>query len=396
MTTKNRFWPFSFFFIVSAAAAVYRPYLVLYFQSLSFSGAQIGLLVGVAPLVMMISLPLMTGLADRRNRHRFIMGLSLLIVVLSLLLFPTFKTFLLLLILIVILSIFLSPVFPLANNATMIMLGERKDLYGRVRVGGTIGFSIAAVIAGVLVENYGLKIAFWTAAVLYIVAFFFNQKLVHQEVAAENKPDQGRVKDLLKNPRFLILMLIGFAGGISYASNNTYLFPYLKELGAEESIMGLALTIGTIAEIPVLFFVSRFIKRFNSYAVLIFSTVMTSLRFLLLVIAANPSFVMGVQLLHGFTHPLLSVVGVTYADEQAPVGFKATAQGLFNAAIGGIGVAFGGFFGGLVFERMGGRGVYLAFCVFVLLILGSVTLIHYILPDKRESKSLPVSSKEIL
>lgn len=391
MKNKKLAWPFSFFFIVSAAAAVYHPYLVLYFQSLSLSGTQIGLLVGVAPLVMMVSLPLITGIADRTNKHSFIMSLSLLVVVLGLILYPTFKTFILLFSLIVLLSIFLSPVFPLANNATMIMLGERKELFGRIRMGGTIGFSIAAAIAGVLVENYGLKIAFWSAAVLYILAFFVNQKLVHQEGTAENVPNQGRVKDLLKNPRFFILMLIGFAGGISYASNNTYLFPYLKELGAEESIMGLALTIGTIAEIPVLFFVSRFIKRFNAYAVLIFSMVMTSLRFLLLVIAANPAFVLGIQVLHGFTHPLLSVAGVTYADEQAPVGFKATAQGLFNAAMGGIGAAFGGFVGGLIFDRMGGRGVYLAFCIFVLLILGLVGLLPRILPSRREPKSLTES-----
>ena len=391
MVFKKLTWPFSFFFIVSAAAAVYRPYLVLYFQSLSLSGAEIGLLVGVAPLVMMVSLPLITGIADRTNRHSFIMGLSLLVVVLGLVLFPTFKTFILLFFLVVLVSIFLSPVFPLANNATMIMLGEQKDLYGRIRVGGTIGFSIAAAVAGILVENFGLKIAFWSAAVLYLVAFFVNQKLTHQEGVGGNLPDRGRVKDLLKNPRFLILLLIGFAGGISYASNNTYLFPYLKELGAEESIMGLALTIGTIAEIPVLFFVSRFIKRFNSYAVLIFSTVMTSLRFLLLVLASNPTFVLGVQLLHGFTHPLLSVAGVTYADEQAPVGFRATAQGLFNAAMGGIGAAFGGFVGGLLFGRMGGKGMYLAFCIFVLLILGLVSLLPRILPSRSETKSISES-----
>ena len=133
--------------------------------------------------------------------------------------------------------------------------------------------------------------------------------------------------------------------------------------------MGLALTIGTIAEIPVLIFVGRFIKRFKSFAVLIFSTVMIGLRFLLLVIATNPSFVLFVQLAHGLTHPLLGIAGVIYADDHAPRGFRATAQGLFNAAMGGIGAAVGGFVGGLLFERLGGKGMYLVFCVFVILVL---------------------------
>ena len=139
--------------------------------------------------------------------------------------------------------------------------------------------------------------------------------------------------------------------------------------------MGFALTIGTVAEIPVLFFVSRFIKRFKAFPVLIFSTMMIGLRFLLMVIAFNPTSVLFVQLLHGFTHPLLNIAGVTYADEHAPGGLQATAQGLFNASMSGIGAA-GGFFGGLLFERWGAKEMYLVFSVFVIFILLVVCLIR--------------------
>ena len=388
MTYKTLVWPFSFYFIISAAAAVYRPYLVLYYQSLSLTGAQIGLLIGVAPLMAMVSLPLMTMLADRTNRHGLIMSLSLLILVLGLLLFPYLKTFTLLFTLTILFSIFLSPLFPLANSAAMFMLGEKKELYGRIRVGGTIGFSIAATVAGALVENYGLKFAFWGAAVIYAIAFFVNQQLVYSEGARENLPERGRIRDLLKNSRFLILLLVGFTGGISFVSNSTYLFPYLDELGAGESTMGLALTIGTVAEIPVLFFAGRFIKRFKAFAVLIFSTVMIGLRFLLLGIAVNPTFVVFVQLVHGLTHPLLNIAGVTYADEYAPRGLRATAQGLFNAALGGIGAAVGGFVGSLLFEGLGAKGMYLVFSLFVVVVLVVVSLKKRALPPEDERAPL--------
>jgi len=45
MKYKKIAWPFSLYFLRFAGAATYRPYLVLYYQSLSFTGAQIGLLV---------------------------------------------------------------------------------------------------------------------------------------------------------------------------------------------------------------------------------------------------------------------------------------------------------------------------------------------------------------
>jgi PPP family 3-phenylpropionic acid transporter len=381
-------WPFSFYFLYFAGVASFGPYRVLYYQSLSFTGAQIGLLAGITPLITLVSLPLVTGLADRTNRHRLILSFSLLVVVSGLIIFPYLKTFSLLFGLIILFSVFFSAIMPLSNSATLFMLGDRKELYGRIRLGGTLGFGIVATVAGSLVENYGLKIAFWSAASLFFIAFLISQKLVHDGEESEEPADRGRASELLKNPHFHLFLLIGFSGGISFATLNTYLFPYMKELGARESMMGLALTIGTISEIPLLFFANRLIKRFKAYALLIFSLAMTGLRFLLLGVAANPIFVLFVQLLNGFNFPLLYVAGVTYADEQAPKGFRATAQGLFNAALGGIGSAVGGFVGGLLFERLGARGMYLIFGIFVAFVLVGVSLVRRILPPEKENVPL--------
>lgn len=118
----KRIWPFSFYFLIFAAAATHRPYLVLYYQSLSFTGAQIGLLVGIAPLVAMVSLPFVTMLADRTNRHRLIMSLSLLAMVLVMILFPHLKALGPLVGMAILSSIYFAPIMPLSNSATMFML----------------------------------------------------------------------------------------------------------------------------------------------------------------------------------------------------------------------------------------------------------------------------------
>jgi PPP family 3-phenylpropionic acid transporter len=385
---RNLVWPFGFYFLFYAGVAAHLPYQVLYYQSLSFTGAQIGLLAGIAPLVTLVSLPLLTGFADRTNKHRPILSLSLLVVISGLVLFPFLKTFMLLFALAILSSVFFSPVISFADSATMFMLGDRRALYGRIRLGGTIGFAVIATMAGALVESYGLRIAFWSAAGLFFIAFFVSQKLVHGEEESGIPAARGRASDLLKNPHFLLFLLIGFCGGISFATLNTYLFPYMKELDAGESMMGVALTIGTIAEIPVLFFFNHFIKRFKAYALIIFSLAMTGLRFLLLAVAPTPTFVLFVQLLNGFNYPLLTAAGVTYADEQAPIGFRATAQGLFNAALGGIGGAVGGFAGGVLFESLGAKEMYLVLFIFVALVLVVVSLVHRALPAEPESVPL--------
>ena len=373
-------WPFSFYFLILAGMATYRPYLVLYYQSLSFTGAQIGLLVGIAPLITMVSLPLITGFADRTNRHKTIMSLALVVLVAVLMLYPSLTTFVPLLGIAVLSTMVYAPTMALSNSAAMFMLGDRKDLFGRIRLGGTIGYSIAATLSGILVQHHGLKIAFWGAAGIFFIAFLVSRKLVHGEDEREKSANKGRASELLKNPHFLLFLLIAFCGGISFATLNTYFFPYMKALGAGESVMGLALTMGTIAEIPILFFANRFIRRFQAYPLIIFSLAMTGVRFLLLAVAPNSLFVLVVQLLNGCNYPLLSVAGVTYADASAPKGFRATAQGVFNASLSGFGFAVGGFVGGLIFERLGARGMYLVFGLFIALVLILVSLVRRMLP----------------
>lgn len=133
MTYRKFAWPFSFYFLIFAGMATYRPYLVLYYQSLSFTGTQIGLLVGIAPLITMVSLPLVTGLADRMNRHKLIMSLTLLVLLAVLIVFPFLTTFIPLLSMAVLSTVFFAPIMALSNSAAMFMLGDRKDLYGRIR-----------------------------------------------------------------------------------------------------------------------------------------------------------------------------------------------------------------------------------------------------------------------
>lgn len=378
----RKIWPFSFYFLYFAGIAAFAPYLVLYYQSKGLSGTQIGLLTGIIPLITLFSVPFWTSLADSTGWNRLIMSVTLFAGIATLILFPFLEAFVLIFGLAIVFQIFFSPVVAFADSATMFMLGTRKDLYGRVRLGGTFGFGLTSAVAGLLVEERGLRMAFWGAAALFFLAFLVSQQLVHGITAQKGALSLEKVRTLIQNPHWLIFMVLAFTGGMAFSVSNAYFFPFMKELGASEGTMGLALTLGTLAEIPVMLFVNRMIIRFKSYGLLILALVFSAIRMLLFAISFTPIFAMLAQLINGLTFPIMWVAGVSYADERAPEGMRTTAQGMFSAMVSGIGSAAGGFLGGLLLTSVGGRGLYLIFGLAVFVILALVSLLRKKLPPE--------------
>jgi PPP family 3-phenylpropionic acid transporter len=383
----SKIWPFTFNFMLFAGIACVSPFVVLYYQELGFNGTQIGLLTGITPLITFLSAPLWTGLADQTRQHRLIMSFTMLLGAAVLAVFPSLNTFWTVLVAAIFLNIFLSPISSFADSATMVMLADEKELFGRIRLGGTIGFGLAAPIAGMIVHDRGLRFAFWACAALYLLGLVVSQKLVHGHLRDDGKA-KGHVRDLISDPRWFVFLTIAFVGGLSLAALNNYFYPYMKELGADEGTMGLALTIGTVAEVPVLLFVNRLLKRLRPYRLLVLTTAITGVRFLLLAASRSPNTVMLTQLLNGMTFSAMWVAGVAYADDHAPVGMRTTAQGLFSAMVLGIGMAVGGFVGGPLLESVGGRTLYLIFGVGVFAILAVVVIVQRGLATNRAASTI--------
>jgi MFS transporter, PPP family, 3-phenylpropionic acid transporter len=379
----KKIWPFSFYFLYFAAFSALMPFFVLFYQRLGFSGAQIGLLTGIPPLITLVAAPFWTGVADAKQWHKLVMGVGIVIAVLSVFLLPTFTSFAAILFLIILFNIFLSPVASLADSATINMLGEERAMYGRIRLGGPIRRRLFAPIAGAMVQNYGLKLAFWSFSAIMLINFFVSQRFVHGS-HEENTSKPGGLRVLLTNRRWINFLFIAFLGGLGTFAVNAYLFPYMAELGAKETTMGFALTIATLTEMPIFFFGDRLVKRFTNYGLFLLALVMVAIRSLLLAVVSTPFMVLALQAFGGMIFPAMWLAGVSYADENAPAGLKSSAQGLFGAVSFGVGSAVGGFIGGLLLESIGGRGMFLVFGIIVLVGLVIAEGIRRFFPDKNE------------
>ena len=441
----SKLWPFSANVLFFSALACVLPFLILFYERLSFTGPQVGLLTGLSPLVTLVSGPLWTNLADRTHRHRLVLSLILLLSGLCLVVLPFLTSFWPVLAVVVVLSACFIPVTSFFDSATMLMLGGQPQLYGRVRLGGTLGYGLMGYLAGLLAQHYDLRWALWLAAALLLLTLLVAQALRFaaaqpgpaqfgpaqpgaaanstaqpgpamraaaqpgpaqpgptqpspatnstaqpgpamrgaaqpgpaKPFAAQSGPAQpGGVRTLLADRRWWPFLALAFAGGLASVISSNYLFAYMRVLGAPESSMGLAITLSVVSEVPVLFFGNRLVSRFGPYPVLLAAMLITGLRLLLFFFAVTPTWVLLFQLLNGLTFPLMWVAGVAYAHAHAPPNLAATAQGLFGAMVYGFGDAVGGFAGGPLFERLGGRATYILFGMIILGIVALVALLQ--------------------
>jgi PPP family 3-phenylpropionic acid transporter len=297
-------------------------------------------------------------------------------------LFPFLRGFLVLLSAAIVLNFFFAPVPSFADNAAMFMLGEKKEFFGRIRLGGTIGYALAGPLAGAIIGLFGLRAGFWSAALVFLLALFLSQGFVHASSKAA-PPAKIGIRILLFKPRWILFLIVSLSSGMALAGMNNFLLPYMKELGADTSTMGIALAIGAVTEIPVLFFGHRLIRWLKPHRMFLFTTTVIGVRLLLLAFCNTSTLILLVLLLCGFAFSAMWMAGVAYADQCAPEGMRATAQGLFGATIAGFGTAMGGFLGGPLLESLGGRGLFLVFGCIVLATVTIAALLEMRLPPER-------------
>jgi PPP family 3-phenylpropionic acid transporter len=347
----------SFYFFYYAGWACLSPFLALYYRQLGFSGGQIGLLTGISPLATMVAASFWGGVADATQRHRAVLLSAVAGAWLAVLALSQAHSFWTLIPIVAAVAFFTAPIIPLIDHSTLALLGEKRDQYGRQRLWGAIGWGAAGPIAGWLVGQFGLLAAFPAYLTLALFTFLAGWRL---KVAGTEKagPFWSGVRGILSDRRWHLFLLVIFISGTGLSIVTNYLFLFMAELHASAALMGLALACATLSEIPVLFFSSWMVRRWGARGVLIISLAAYVLRALGYSAATQPWQAVALQLFHGLSFSAMWVAGVSYANQIAPQGLKATALGLFSSTVMGLGGFAGAMLGGVLLDQFGGAGIF--------------------------------------
>lgn len=341
-----------FYFFFFAALAALAPFLVLYYEDLGLNGRQIGVLSALPPLVTLFAASIWGALADTTRQHQRLLVLAVGMIIVMMFILSQTTQFLGLVIVVLVYAFFWAPIIPLVDNTTLELLGEQRDRYGRVRLWGAIGWGLSGPIAGLIIEDQGLRWAFYIFMALMAVCWFITMRLPVQGIRVPARLGDG-MQQLLRNREWALFLLVMYLAGFGSSVVHVFLFLYLEQLSATNFMMGLALTSATLSELVVFFYADRMLRSWGTRRTLIIAVLALAFRLVLYSFITLPWLALVVQLLHGLTFAAMWAAAVAYAHQIAPPGLGATAQGMFNSVSSGLGAASGAFVGGLLYDAIG-------------------------------------------
>jgi len=327
------------------------PFLSLYYRSVGLDLAQIGVLSALAGVVQLVAAPLWSVLADLFRLRRVLWPLAAAGTIGPYLLIGRTSSFGMLFVLALVQALFAAPVVALADSATLTLLGERREQYGAQRVYGGIGWAVSTIVSGRLIERWGYGAAFWGYAVCAAAAALATLALPQTQLVAANIAAAARA--LLRDARWLAFLSCVFLIGCCGSIVHSFISLFLQDIGASDTQIGLAHSIASLSELPVMALSPLVLRRWGARPLMVTAGVLYAVRMAIYIVAPFPAWALAAQLLHGLCFGALWTAGVVEVQRLAPPGLEATAQSLFGLAVFGVASAAASLIGGWIYQDLG-------------------------------------------
>ncbi len=257
-------------------------------------------------------------------------------------------------------SFFWNAALPQFEAATMSMLGDQEHRYSRIRLWGSVGFILAVVALGLVLDLFGTSVI-PVALLLMLVGLVVSTWLVPLENAAPVEPIAGSIWQVLSQPQVMIVLLVCFLLQASHGPYYTFYTIYMEEGGYSRSLIGQLWALGVVAEIGVFLVMHRLLPRYGAKVLLLLSLGLTTLRWLLVAWYVDSLAVMVFsQLLHAASFGIYHAVAIYLIHKMFTGRHQGRGQALYSSLSFGAGGAFGSLMSGYLWSGVSAMATFQA------------------------------------
>jgi PPP family 3-phenylpropionic acid transporter len=362
------YWRLSgYYFFYFAFVGAFSPYFSLYLQSIGRSAAQIAVLMSLMSVMRMLAPAMWGALADRLGVRVPIVRLSALLSMLGFAGFLVSDAYAALFASMAFLAFFWSAALPLVEALTFAHLEGQASRYGNIRVWGSVGFILAVLGLGYLLDDLPIRTVLWVT--LATLGGILACALVIPEAGRPaHMPPHRPLGTILRRPEVRSLLLACFFMSAAHGALYVFYSLHLVEHGYSKTLVGWMWTLGVVAEIAVFMGMPQLLRAFSLRGILVFSFATAILRFLVIGWAPDSlALLLFAQLLHGATFGAYHAAAVAAVNEWFGARHQARGQALYGSVSFGAGGMIGGVLSGYTWDWVGSAWTYSLGALFALM-----------------------------
>jgi PPP family 3-phenylpropionic acid transporter len=370
----------SFYFCYYFFVGLFVPYWGIYLKSLSFNALQIGTLLSLFQISRIFAPNLLGWIADRSGEYiKWIKISSFFGFIIFTGIFWS-NTFISIFFIMMAMSIFTSSTLPLAESLTLTHLKANKadSKYSHIRLWGSIGFIVAAILLGIMIDSLGERSLIYALLITQLTIFFLAFILPDKKVTfIEN--NKRPIWPILRRREVIVLLLSCALMVSSHGLLYNFYSIFLEQQGYSGTTIGLLWSVGVVFEILIFLLMPKILSNFTLKAVLLISLGFAVIRFFLIGAYVDSIIILVIaQIMHAATFGSFHVASIQLIAHFFYNEHQARGQSLYNSITYGIGGAIGGLGGGYMIQYSGMANTFmlsaiLPFIGFLVLILGLKT-----------------------
>ena len=356
-----------FYFVYYFFVGSFVPYWGLYLKSEQFSAADIGILMSLFQISRIFAPNFWGWLADHTGKRAQWIQLTAFLGLCGFTAVFWAHGFYWLFFVMAALSLFTSSTLPLAESLTLAHLATTNGHYSRIRMWGSLGFIVASVTLGFLIDFAGIRILLWFLLTVQMVLLLLSYTLPDPKVVP-HAHDQFSIWQVIKQPNVIALLigcsLMVTAHGVLY---NFYSI-YLSDHGYSKGLIGLLWSVGVICEIGIFMLMPKIMRHYSLKSILLISLALAVFRFSLIGFAIdNIVLLILAQTLHAATFGSFHAASVEVITQFFNGRHQAKGQAIYNSVAYGIGGTIGGVAGGYALQYLGGQKTFMLAAIFPLI-----------------------------
>jgi PPP family 3-phenylpropionic acid transporter len=348
-----------------ATIGIFNPYAPLWFKELGFSTLAIGAIASLQAWTRVLAPYGWGWLGDHGGQRVRLLRLAALLALLAaggLLVARGHAA-----VAVCTLALFLANggVVPLSEASLAAHLNTASGLdtarYGRVRVWGSLGFIVSVVVAGAVLQRWGIALFPWLVVLMFVVLLAASLRLPARRDDVTGHGGAPAIGVVLRRPPVAWFFASVFFTVLAHAGLYAFFSLYLDSLGYAKTAVGGLWAVSVLVEIVFFWFQGRLFRRLAPEIWLQWAALASVLRFgITAAFGARPALLVAAQLLHVLTFAAQHAACIVLINRYFPGPLRGRGQALYTVLGYGLSGVIGGIGGGWLSARFGFAAVFWA------------------------------------